>query len=64
LKVRANELSIPERASFFRDVLRPYVKGIPLGSFLIGTILGAREILTDPDGAATKHPVFELISKG
>ena len=59
-KVRATELSVPERASFFREVLGPYVRRIPLGSFLIGRILGAREILTDPEGAARKHPVFEL----
>jgi deazaflavin-dependent oxidoreductase (nitroreductase family) len=61
LKVRATELSVAERASFFRDVLRPYVKRIPLGSFLIGRMLGAREILADPEEAANKHPVFELV---
>lgn len=61
VKVTAAELAVPERISFFRDVLRPYVKGIPFGSFLLGTILGAREILADPEGAAIKHPVFELV---
>src|ERR671939_410969 len=51
-KVRASELSIPERALFFKDVLAPYVRSVPFGSFLIGRVLGARELLTDPDRAA------------
>lgn len=58
--VQAVELSQPEAASFFKDVLAPYVARIPLGRFLLGTLLGAKELLTDPDGAAQHHPVFEL----
>jgi hypothetical protein len=40
----------------------PYVKRIPLGlgRFMIGTVLGAQEMLDDPVGAAERHPVFEL----
>jgi deazaflavin-dependent oxidoreductase (nitroreductase family) len=60
--VRAVELSMPEAAHFFREQLTPYVNRIPFGRFLIGSILGAREILADPDNAATRHPVFELQS--
>jgi hypothetical protein len=60
-KVRASELSIPERPLFFKDVLAPYVRSVPFGSFLIGRVLGARELLTDPDRAAQEHPVFELV---
>jgi len=31
-----------------------------LGRWILGTMLGAREIFSDPDGAAQRHPVFEL----
>src|SRR5919201_4790222 len=58
--VEASELSIAERARFFRDVVAPYVRRVPLGRFLIGTLLGGKDILTDPDGAAERRPVFEL----
>ena len=58
--VQAAELSRSETASFFKDVLAPYVAHIPLGRFLLGTLLGAKELLDDPDGAAQRHPVFEL----
>jgi deazaflavin-dependent oxidoreductase (nitroreductase family) len=59
--VRAKELTVEERAAWFRDTLRPYVRRIPLGSVLIGSVLGARDILDDPEGAAPRHPVFELL---
>ncbi len=58
--VQAVELSRSEAVGFFKDVLAPYVAQIPLGRFLLGTLLGAKELLTDPDGAAQRHPVFEL----
>lgn len=58
--VRAVELTLEERADFFRNTVGPYVQRVPLGAFLIGSVLGAREILKDPDGAAPRHPVFEL----
>ena len=61
--VHAAELSVEQRARFFRETLIPYVNRIPLGRFLIGTVLGAGEILADPDGAATRHPVFELTNR-
>jgi deazaflavin-dependent oxidoreductase (nitroreductase family) len=58
--VQAVELS-PEQASvFFKAVLAPYVATIPLGRFLLGTLLGAKEMHSDPDGAAQRTPVFEL----
>ena len=60
LAVDATELTVVQRAAFFRDVVIPYVRRIPFGSFLIGSILGAKDILDDPDGAAPHHPVFEL----
>jgi deazaflavin-dependent oxidoreductase (nitroreductase family) len=57
--VRAVELSPTERAAFFREVLTPYVKRLPIGGLLL-RVLGARDILADPDGAAQRRPVFEL----
>ena len=59
-KIRAVELTPKEAAGFYRDVLAPYVARLPLGRFLLGTLLGAKELLTDPDGAAKHRPVFEL----
>ena len=60
--VTAVELSIPQASAFYRDTLGPYVRRIPLGlgPFMLGTLLGASDLLTDPDGAAHRHPVFEL----
>jgi deazaflavin-dependent oxidoreductase (nitroreductase family) len=60
--VTAIELSNEDRVEFFRDRMGPYVRRIPLGlgRFMIGTVLGAGEILDDPVGAAERHPVFEL----
>lgn len=61
-KVRALELSAGAAGGFFRDVLGPYVRHVPLGRWMIGTMLGAKDILEDPVGAAGRHPVFELRS--
>jgi deazaflavin-dependent oxidoreductase (nitroreductase family) len=60
ISVDAIELTIDQRAAFFKDVIIPYVRKVPFGSFLIGTMLGAKDILNDPVGAAPRHPVFEL----
>jgi deazaflavin-dependent oxidoreductase (nitroreductase family) len=58
--VTATELSTAEKAEFFRDILGPYVRKQLLGAWLIGSVLGAKDILEDPAGAAERHPVFEL----
>jgi len=60
--VNAVELSNPEATAFYRDTLGPYVRRIPLGlgRFMLGSVLGAGDLLTDPEGAAKRHPVFEL----
>ena len=58
--VQAIELSAAEASSFFREVLTPYVNRVPLGRWMIGSLLGARDILNDPEGATSSHPVFEL----
>jgi deazaflavin-dependent oxidoreductase (nitroreductase family) len=61
-KVGAIELSREAGAAFFRDVLGPYVRRIPLGlgRWVIGSVLGARDILDNPVAAAVRRPVFEL----
>ena len=59
-KVSAYELSKVEAAKYFRDVLAPYVRGIRFGRFLLRSVLGASEMLDDPDAAAEHRPVFEL----
>lgn len=58
-EVSAQELSVGEGAAFFRDVLAPYVRSLRIGALLL-SVLGARDILEDPDGSARKRPVFEL----
>lgn len=60
--VAARELSATEAEAFYRDTLAPYVDSIPLGlgRFMLGSLLGAKEMLTDPQAAALHHPVFEL----
>lgn len=58
-EVRAVELSIGEKAEFYREVLGPYIRSMRGGQF-IARILGLAEALDDPDAAARRHPVFEL----
>ena len=58
--IAARELPNAEAGAFFRDVLTPYVSGMPLGRWMLGTMLGARQIFTDPEAAAQDHPVFEV----
>lgn len=61
--VQAIELSPAEGAMFFKEVLGPYVRRVPLiGRWLVSSLLGVGEMLADPDGAALRHPVFELVS--
>lgn len=57
--VRARALSTSEAAAFFSGVLVPYIRSLTIGTLLI-RMLGARDILEDPSGAALTHPVFEL----
>jgi deazaflavin-dependent oxidoreductase (nitroreductase family) len=61
--VTAIELSKEERVAFFRDLMGPFVRRIPLrlGRLILGSVLGANEILDDPAGAAERNPVFELL---
>jgi deazaflavin-dependent oxidoreductase (nitroreductase family) len=57
-EVRATELDLTERVGFFRDVLGPVARGIPLGARFIRMIDGVD--LDDPFKAAEGRPVFEL----
>jgi deazaflavin-dependent oxidoreductase (nitroreductase family) len=57
--VLATELDSESRTAFFRDVLGPYVRSLPVGPVLL-TILGARDILEDSRAASERRPVFEL----
>ena len=59
-QVQADELNPEEAATFFKDVLGPYVRRVPLGRWMLSSVLGASDILNDPTGAAGRHPVFEL----
>jgi len=58
-QVQATELGLEERSAFFRDVVGPYVRRIPIGGLLLA-ILGARDVLANPAAAAQHRPVFEL----
>jgi deazaflavin-dependent oxidoreductase (nitroreductase family) len=61
-QLAARELTATEAEAFYRDTLLPFVNAIPLGlgRFMLGSLLGAKEMLTDPQAAALHHPVFEL----
>jgi deazaflavin-dependent oxidoreductase (nitroreductase family) len=62
-RVAAIELSHEQAASFFRDVVVPYVRRLPFAwRLLVGVLvrLAAPEIFTDPVRAARERPVFEL----
>ena len=59
-EVRAVELTGEARATFFRDVLGPYVRRMRIAPALLA-ILGARDILGNPAKAAEDRPVFELL---
>jgi hypothetical protein len=61
-EVKARELSQSEATLFFRDVLGPYVRRIPFGRVMLGSVLGAKDILADPAVAAERRPVFELLA--
>ena|SRR5579859_2824670 len=59
-RLRAVELNPGQAESFFADVIGPYIRKLPLGRWMIGSVLHARDILDDPHAAAAHHPVFEL----
>jgi len=58
-EIRAQELDPSERVAFFRDVVAPVARGIPLGMTFIRVVDGVD--LNDPVEAARGRPVFELL---
>ena len=58
-EVSAAELSEDAATAFFRDVLAPYARRLPLGRLVLA-VLGAGDVIDDPEGSARKRPVFEL----
>jgi deazaflavin-dependent oxidoreductase (nitroreductase family) len=58
-RVKAVELSRDEAADFFKHVVGGYVGDSTVKRSLL-RMLGAGEVLTDPQGAAATRPVFEL----
>lgn len=64
--VTAVELTTDHATDFFRDDLVPSLPNMPLISrFAAKVFIGsvAPEIMTDPDDAATRRPVFELVPR-
>jgi deazaflavin-dependent oxidoreductase (nitroreductase family) len=59
-RVQATELDRADAERFFVEILGPEFGRSRLGRWMIGTVLGAPELLEDPHGAAERVPVFEL----
>jgi deazaflavin-dependent oxidoreductase (nitroreductase family) len=57
-EVRATELDPAERVAFFRDVLGPFARSIPFGTWFIRSVDGVD--VNDPVRAAEGRRVFEL----
>jgi deazaflavin-dependent oxidoreductase (nitroreductase family) len=57
-EVTATELDPAQRIGYFRDILGPLARSIPLGAWFIRIADGVN--LTDPVEAAEGRPVFEL----
>jgi deazaflavin-dependent oxidoreductase (nitroreductase family) len=57
--VSAVELTPAAAVTFFREVLEPHIRGMPLSVRLVARIF-TRDIFADPVRAAARRPVFEL----
>ena len=57
-EVTATELDPAERVAFFRDVLEPIARGMPLGMTFVRVV--DQVDLNDPEAAADGRAVFEL----
>jgi deazaflavin-dependent oxidoreductase (nitroreductase family) len=57
--VQAVELTPAAAVEFFREVLQPYLRGMPLPIRAVGWLF-TRDIFRDPAAAAARRPVFEL----
>lgn len=61
-EVTATELDPARRVEFFREVLVPVARSMPLGVWFMRTLL--RTDLDDPEAASAGRPVFELHALG
>lgn len=59
-EMRAEELDLEERTEFFKETLTPYVRSLGLIGSLLLSVLGAKDIMSEPRAAAERRPVFEL----
>lgn len=59
-RVSATRLSPPEAATFYGEILPPYLGRSFFTRFFVGRRLGMGALTKDPQGAAATHPVFEL----
>jgi deazaflavin-dependent oxidoreductase (nitroreductase family) len=59
-RVRAARLSPAEAATFYCEILPPYLNHSPFTRIFVGRGLGLAVLTRDPEGAAATHPVFEL----
>jgi deazaflavin-dependent oxidoreductase (nitroreductase family) len=60
LDVVARELDPAEAAGVIREVLVPIATRLPIGKWLLRRVLGAADLLDDPEAAARRRPMFEL----
>jgi len=58
-EVTATELERTQRVAFFRDILGPLARGIPLGAAFIRIVDGV-DVNRPPEETAEGRPVFEL----
>lgn len=59
-QTKAEELDLEQRTEFFKETLTPYVKSLGVIGPLLLSVLGAKDIMSDPHAAAERRPVFEL----
>ena len=59
-RVSATRLSLPEAATFYGEILPPYLNRSFFTRFFVGHALGMAALTKDPQGAAATHPIFEL----
>jgi deazaflavin-dependent oxidoreductase (nitroreductase family) len=59
-RVSATRLSPPEAATFYGEILPPYLDRSFFTRFFVGRRLGMTALTKDPQGSAANHPVFEL----
>ena len=59
-RISADRLSPAEAATFYGEILPPYLDRTFFTRFFVGRRLGMEALTKDPHAAAANHPVFEL----